>query len=210
MAGPEGFDSNFDEDYDSTTLPQDAVLLGHFVTDKRQHQARIWLLLAIESYKPTRRGFLRPSEIIQGLHDILPAYRDAVAKWLKVNEDVPRWKTGIPWLYGRKNPLFSDLRALIEAWALKYNLTFENCPAEWILEHAKQNLEIWEDPSNSPNWKDGSPHWGYLDNFVGEPQIRGDEPQIRGEWIAVFYNPLSMTHRDAQAQFDDQIKEIDA
>jgi hypothetical protein len=196
------FDANFDEDPDPPLLPSDSYFYGYSVTEEGRHQARMQFLVAIQTYKPAD-GCFRPNTVIRGLHDVLPVYRETLTRWLELHEDVPKWKTGIPWLVEAQSPIFSDLWAGIKEWARKYHLIFENGPAEWVLEHVKQNLIIWAMPSLVSRWREADPQWCYLDAFVGDPRIRG-------EWIKIFYNPLSMTHEDARAEFDRQIEETDA
>jgi len=198
MADLEDFNSDLEQDNDSPTLPSDDFFWGDLVSEEGMHQARIWFLFAIESYKPAR-GLLRPNEVIRQLRDIvLPVFRIACTTWLNLNPDVPKWKTGIPWLNERGNPIFADLWAGIEEWARQHRLTFQDAPAEWILTLAHANLTLWTMLSYRP---EAELRWASL----GDAFETGSRA-IRGEWLKVFYNPESMRAEEAHAELDRQIQ----
>jgi hypothetical protein len=195
MADREGFDPNFD--YDSSILPTNGPFWGELVADNGQHQARTWFLVGIETYKPTG-GLFSPNVMIRELRDgVLPIYCYALTRWLERNADVPKYKTGIPWLEERGSPIFADLWDGIEKWARTYKLTIENRPAEWILAAADANLTLWADGSFYAN-----PQWLCLDRF------ETGRLKIKGERLEVFYNPESMRAEDAHADLDRQIQDI--
>jgi hypothetical protein len=194
-----------DEGYDSSTLPAEKFFWGDVVTDEgQQHQARMWFLLAIETYKPAR-GFCRPNDVIRRLRDdVLPIFSEALARWLELNRDVHRWRTGIPWRDERDNPIFSDLWSGIEKWARQYNLTFQNRPAEWILAAADANLGLWMIDDFHPRGGEADLQWRDLDAF------ETGRREIKGEWLNVFYNPESMRAEDAHADLERQIQAVQA
>jgi len=162
------FDSNIDEDPDPPILPFESYYHGDFVIDEGRQQARLWFLVAIETYKSTP-GVLRPNEVIRRLRDdILPVFRKAHGEWIKLNPDVPEWKTGIPWLKQRDSPIFSALWSGIEWWARRFHLTFQNRPAEWVLECAHQNLAVWAMHSRPPT----DLQWRWLDSSSSIPRSR--------------------------------------